>query len=222
MHTSKSPKPSTTTPTIGTGNTTGSELSPFANQIRADHQLFYTLREFYFSSELSTNPVRRQAVLLQLLWEISRHILAEHILVHPWYIKAVGEEMGGKLKAFDIADHQTVKAEIVHLLDLHSNPGNLEFDRGVEKIIGSLRRHNDSEEESDIPTLVSKMSPSDNIVLASGLEKSKEFFIPERFHRGDGTTITMPALRAALTVPDEVLRSEFLRYLGLQDSPAYN
>ncbi|KAF5350688.1 hypothetical protein D9756_008506 [Leucocoprinus leucothites] len=134
---------------------------------------------------------------------------------YPWYIKAAGPEMGAKLKLFDSADHEKIKAEIIHLLDLQSNPGELEFDKGVEGIIGSLRRHNDSEEESDIPTLEAAMSLNDNKTTAMGLEKSKHFFVPERFHKGDGTTITMPALRAALTFPDEQLQSDFLQFLGL-------
>jgi len=193
--------------------------SPFALAIKTDHQTVYTLRDSYVSHK--DNPTHQQSVLAQLLWEVTRHVSAEEILVHPWYLKAAGVDRGQKLSEFDGVEHKRIKDAILLLLGMNLQPGSLEFDNGLEKILGDLHRHNDSEEESDVPTLEAAMTPEENRLLAHGLEKSKEFFLPERFNPGDGSTITMASLRAALMAPPEQLRQEFLQYLGLQNSVPY-
>ncbi|KAF9445658.1 hypothetical protein P691DRAFT_762292 [Macrolepiota fuliginosa MF-IS2] len=60
------------------------------------------------------------------------------------------------------------------------------------------------------------MSSEDNSNLAKALEKSKEFYIPERFHLGAGRDITTTAVKAALKFPVNQLRKDFNDYHNLE------
>ncbi|TFK31193.1 hypothetical protein BDQ12DRAFT_246866 [Crucibulum laeve] len=123
----------------------------FGQAIAQDHHAVYALRDQYLAAAGQVD--QQHALAQQLMWEIARHVASEEILVHPLCVKYAGEEMGGKLAEFDGLEHAAVRENLVKLMELDAAPGELQFDDMLEKVLGDLHRHNDSEEASDVPTL---------------------------------------------------------------------
>ncbi|KAF8989547.1 hypothetical protein BDQ17DRAFT_1373091 [Cyathus striatus] len=185
----------------------------FGQAIATDHRTVYALRDQYLAS--SSNPEQQKLLAQQLIWEIARHVTTEEILVHPLCTKLLGEEMGGKLAQFDGSEHSAVKDNLLVLLNQNLSPGDTTFDNGLEKILADLHRHNDSEESSDVPTLEQRMTIDQAQELAEAFEGAKLFFLPERFDKGAGETITEKALKGALTTPSKQLAEELYAFLKI-------
>ncbi|KDR72004.1 hypothetical protein GALMADRAFT_143354 [Galerina marginata CBS 339.88] len=187
----------------------------FGQTIAADHRAVYALRDQYIAAP---TVEEKQELLNLLMWNIARHVTTEEILVHPMCEKFLGSDMGGKLAEFDSNEHAAVKKSLLQLLELGASPGSTEFDGAVEKVLGDLHRHNDSEEASDVPTLEKNMTSAQAQELSQAIEATKAFFVPSRFDRGSGDIITARALHAALTVNSDSIGKDLFDFLGI--SPA--
>ncbi|KAF4614246.1 hypothetical protein D9613_007437 [Agrocybe pediades] len=191
----------------------------FGQTIATDHRVVYQIRDQYIAAP---DVESKKEFLKLLMWNIARHVATEEILVHPLCEKFLGTELGGQLAEFDGKDHAGVKENLLKLLELGANPGDNEFDNFLEKVLGDLHRHNDSEEASDVPTLESKMTPAQAQELAESIEASKAFFVPSRFDEAAGDEITDNALMAAITTDSGVLGKSLFEFLGVPGPVAAN
>ena len=149
----------------------------FGQTIANDHRAVYQLRDQYVAA---LDKGKKQELAKLLMWNVARHVTTEEILVHPLCVKFLGTELGGKLAQFDGEGHAEVKQNFLKLLDSSATPGSMEFDGALEKALGDLHRHNDSEEASDVPTLEKEMSATQAQELAQAIENAKAFFVPSR------------------------------------------
>ncbi|KAM6501465.1 hypothetical protein JOM56_004479 [Amanita muscaria] len=191
------------------------------NAITQDHRVVYDLRDHYVSAQQKPHPRSHHDAELpayKLMWEIVRHVSTEEALLHPLYVKYLGEDIGSKMARFDRLDHSEIKRELLRILHMPESlgPGTMEFENALEKVVGDLRRHNDSEEASDIPTLEKKMEPLDAHGVARAIEEAKNFFVPKRFKRGAEGKVNRDLLIDMLSIPEEQLNKEIRQFLGIE------
>ncbi|PPQ80377.1 hypothetical protein CVT25_003595 [Psilocybe cyanescens] len=191
----------------------------FGQTIATDHRVVYELRDQYIAAP---DVEAKKEILKLLMWNIARHVTTEEILVHPLCENFLGSELGGKLAEFDGKEHAAVKQSLKQLLELDAIPGSAEFDGALEKALGDLHRHNDSEEASDVPTLEQKMTSAQAQELAQSIEASKAFFVPSRFDKSAGDSITEKALHVALTTDSGMLGKSFFEFLGVSGPSTIN
>ncbi|KAF6760661.1 HHE domain-containing protein [Ephemerocybe angulata] len=145
--------------------------NPLFDAVADDHQEMYE----YYDQFVKHNgqPEVQQKWANQLIWEIARHAVGEEIVVYPLMEKYLGEE-GLKLANEDRADHQFVK-EKLYTLESDMKVGTPEYDQLLKTVMDHLHRHNDSEEQKDLPLLTAKIGHEGSLTAASQFKKSKKF-----------------------------------------------
>ncbi|PPR04198.1 hypothetical protein CVT24_010746 [Panaeolus cyanescens] len=142
--------------------------------IADDHQLMYNLYNAYVSN---TGNLKEQSKWSnQLVWEIARHATGEEIVVYPLFEKHLGEE-GKQMADHDRSDHQQVKNSLSELENLQ--PGSSEHASLLKTIMETLRSHNESEEQNDLPALEKAMGSQASISSANKFKRTKHF-VPTR------------------------------------------
>ncbi|EGN94571.1 hypothetical protein SERLA73DRAFT_188542 [Serpula lacrymans var. lacrymans S7.3] len=141
-----------------------------------DHNEMYQYYDQYQQSKGNVDAQARWA--RQLTWEIARHAVGEEIVVYPLMEKHLGQK-GVQLADEDRADHQTVKELLARLETL--TPGTSEYDDTLSGAMADLRKHNESEEQNDLPLLEEKLSMGDSQQAATLFTRTNKF-VPTRAH----------------------------------------
>ncbi|OJA15610.1 hypothetical protein AZE42_09638 [Rhizopogon vesiculosus] len=150
--------------------------TPLTDAITHDHREMYAYYQQFKQNKGDTDAQGRWAH--QLMWEVARHAVGEEIIVYPLMEKQLGEE-GTKLADQDRNDHQTVKELLAKLEALQV--GTAEFDSILERAMATLHKHNDSEEQNDLPRLEMVLHPDHSKEAAAQFRRTKHF-VPTRPH----------------------------------------
>ncbi|KAJ7866444.1 hypothetical protein B0H14DRAFT_2347455 [Mycena olivaceomarginata] len=174
--------------------------------IKEDHQEMYEYHDNYKKFAGDADAQARWAH--QLRWEIARHAVGEEIVVYPLMEKHLGEE-GLKLTNHDREEHQHVKEMLSTLEDM--TPGTGEYDKIFERMMASLRAHNDDEEVKDLPLLEPRLGEDASKTAAAQFSLTKKF-VPTRAHPNAPNRPPFETLAGFLTAPIDKLKDAFTKF----------
>ncbi|KAF9044217.1 HHE domain-containing protein [Panaeolus papilionaceus] len=179
--------------------------------IADDHQLMYNIYDAYVSN---TGNLKEQTKWSnQLLWEVARHATAEELIVYPLFEKHLGPD--GKQRAdHDRSDHQQVKNMLTQLENL--NAGSDEHATLLKTVIDTLRPHNTSEEQDDIPALEQAMGAEASISTANKFRRTKHF-VPTRPHPSAPNKPPFETVAGLLAAPMDKLKDLFETFPSEQE-----
>ncbi|KAF8883419.1 hypothetical protein BD779DRAFT_1443967 [Infundibulicybe gibba] len=171
-----------------------------------DHQEMY---EYYDEYTRATGNVDAQARWANLLsWEIARHAIGEEIVVYPLMEKHLGAK-GQQLADQDRADHQVVKNQLYRLDSLA--PGSTEHQGLLKDIMTHLHKHNDSEEQEDLPLLEPTIGVDGSSMAATNFTRTKKF-APTRAHPSAPNKPPFETLAALMAAPMDKLKDLFTKF----------
>ncbi|KAF9049460.1 hypothetical protein BDZ89DRAFT_1057350 [Hymenopellis radicata] len=171
--------------------------------IKEDHEEMYEYYDNYVKANGNPDEMGRWA--RQLTWEIARHAVGEEIVVYPLMEKYMGDQ-GVKLTDGDRAEHQQVKVMLNELESIQ--PGSPDHQEKLKKVMEHLRKHNDSEEQNDLPALEPLLGREDSITAASSFTRTKKF-VPTRAHPSAPNKPPYETLVGFMTMPIDKLKDMF-------------
>ncbi|UJR34954.1 hypothetical protein I4U23_027732 [Adineta vaga] len=113
-----------------------------------------------------------------LLWELTRHCVAEELILYPAFEKYMGSA-GKKMADEDRADHHELK-NLLHIL-VSSSVADSHYPSTFEKAMSNLFEHIQSEEENDLPKFEQSITPKISAELAKKFELTK-MMVPTQPH----------------------------------------
>jgi len=163
---------------------------PLTESIKDDHQEMYDYYDKYSQAHAAGDESEATAWANQLIWEVARHAVGEEIVVYPLMEKHMGEE-GKRLADEDRSEHLFVKQKLYEFETLKDSsvlPGkglvaNLSEQRAtlLKDVMDHLHKHNDSEEQNDLPSLELKLGTEGSQKAAADFKRTKKF-APTRPH----------------------------------------
>ncbi|KAK6972136.1 Hhe domain protein [Favolaschia claudopus] len=173
--------------------------------IKEDHQEMYEYHDNYKKFSGDADSQTRWAN--QLRWEIARHAVGEELVVYPLMEKHLGAQ-GRKLADHDREEHQHVKEMLYKMESM--TPGSAEYDKLLERMMVSLREHNDSEEANDLPILETHLGEGSQ-QAASQFSLTKKF-APTRSHPSAPNKPPFETFAGFLAAPMDKLKDAFTKF----------
>ncbi|KLO15214.1 hypothetical protein SCHPADRAFT_825155 [Schizopora paradoxa] len=157
---------------------------PLTESIKDDHQEMYDYYDKYTEAHAAGNEKDAIAWANQLVWEVVRHAVGEEIVVYPLMEKHMGDE-GKRLADEDRKEHHTVKQLLYDFESLRTSsvlPGKSNETEIAEQqstilkaVMDHLHKHNDSEEQNDLPYLEPKLGVEGSKKAAGDFKRTKKF-----------------------------------------------
>lgn len=144
--------------------------------ITQDHRDMYACHDAYKKSQGDHDAQQRWS--RQLIWEIARHSVGEEIVVYPLFEKYMGQR-GQQMADENRKEHAEVK-EMLYKLD-KMTASSTEFDTLLEQVMSDLHKHNDGEEQDELPKLESVLTEGDSRSAATSFGRTK-MLVPTRPH----------------------------------------
>ncbi|KAI1764919.1 hypothetical protein GGR53DRAFT_465897 [Hypoxylon sp. FL1150] len=150
------------------------QVDSISSMICEDHREI----ERYYSKIVNSNDLDVQRRYQNaFVWELSRHAIAEELVVYPAIETGVhnGKAMADK----DRAEHQVTKNQLYKFQKMR--PGDKDFIPTLEALMKDLKVHIKEEEEHDLVKLEEALLPTRSKDLAEQFELRKAFS-PTRSH----------------------------------------
>ncbi|TDL19007.1 hypothetical protein BD410DRAFT_774379 [Rickenella mellea] len=163
---------------------------------------------FEYYNKASGNADEQERWANQLIWEVARHAVGEEIIVYPLMEKHLGER-GKQLADEDRADHQYVKEHLYKLEGMKA--GTPEYSSLLNEIMEHLHKHNDSEEQNDLPPLEKEIGGAASHEAAASFKRTKKF-VPTRPHPSAPDQPPFETLVGFLAAPIDKLRDVFTKF----------
>ncbi|TFK67781.1 hypothetical protein BDN72DRAFT_871206 [Pluteus cervinus] len=174
--------------------------------VKEDHQEMYEYYEEYKRSKGDQDAQARWS--RQLIWEVVRHAVGEEIVVYPLMEQKLGKK-GLELTDQDRRDHQYAKEKLAYLEGI--TPGSDEYDGVLEDVMQHLRKHNDSEEQEDLPLLEPQLGTEVSKEAAQSFSRTKKF-VPTRAHPWAPNKPPYETLVGFMAMPIDKLKDHFARF----------
>jgi iron-sulfur cluster repair protein YtfE (RIC family) len=129
------------------------------------------------SSVPSVPPRERKAIADQMMAELSRHEVAEEMLIWPLVRERVDD--GDQISQIALNQEQTGKRALSELA--HTSPGSEEFDTLVHTVAAQLREHISYEQNIVWPKLRLRLTDEEARQLGTAIERA-ERRAPSRPH----------------------------------------
>ncbi|KAI1466583.1 hemerythrin HHE cation binding domain-containing protein [Daldinia caldariorum] len=182
-------------------NQTLSQADSISAVIRHDHRQI----EKYFDKIINASDRDTQRRYQNaFVWELSRHTIAEELVVYPSIETGVnnGKEMAEK----DRAEHQATKEALYKFQNM--TPADKDFIPTLEALMKDLKVHIKKEEEHDLVKLEEALLPSRSKDLAEKFETRKSF-TPTRSHPSTPNRPPYENVVGLMTAPFDKLRDMF-------------
>lgn len=139
--------------------------------LAADHDRILTLSDRLTgaSSVPPDEPKKRKAIADELVMELSRHEVAEEMLLWPAVRERVDD--GAQICQTALDQEKTSKRVLNELV--HTKPGNEEFDTLVNTVAAGLREHISYEQNIVWPKLRLRLSQSEALGLGAEIERAR-------------------------------------------------
>ncbi|RDB19723.1 hypothetical protein Hypma_013193 [Hypsizygus marmoreus] len=174
--------------------------------IKEDHQEMYSYYDEYKRASGDKDAQERWSN--QLTWEIARHAVGEEIVVYPLMEKHLGQK-GVELADKDRAEHQVVKDKLYNLESL--TPGSDEHSDLLKTAMDELRKHNNGEENNDLPLLEPELGKDGSIAAATSFSRTKKF-VPTRPHPSAPNKPPFETLAGLMAAPMDKLKDAFAKF----------
>ncbi len=174
------------------------------DEIKHDHREFEEFYTNYKRAYAAGDEKEAEKWFNQLVWELSRHMVGEELVVYP-LLDAIGPE-GKEMADKDRADHQKVKKELEEIHRL-SDPGL--FEATLDRIMQDLRQHTNKEETQDLEYLKQHADKKSLENAAKAFKYGKKM-APTRPHPGiPNRSAALEAALAFFVTPLDKLRDMF-------------
>jgi len=174
--------------------------------VKEDHDEMYEYYDNYVKASGDADAQERWSN--QLRWEIARHAVGEEIVVYPLMEEKLGSE-GKQLADNDRADHQYVKEHLYKLESLKA--GTAEFHSTLKDVMDHLHKHNDSEEQEDLPKLEAVIGKEASKEAAASFSRTKKF-APTRAHPSAPDQPPFETIVGLMSAPIDKLRDAFAKF----------
>ena len=149
----------------------------------------------------------------QLIWEIARHAVGEEIVIYPLMEQHLGQQ-GLDLANEDRAEHQFVKEHLYKLEGMQA--GTSEYDSLLKQVMDHLHKHNDSEEQKDLPLLIPKIGHEGSQEAAASFKRTKKF-APTHPHPEAPNKPPFETIVGMMTTPMDKLKDLFMTWPSEED-----
>jgi len=179
-----------------------------------DHQEMYQYYDQYVQHAGQRDAQARWSN--QLIWEIARHAVGEELVVYPLMEQHLGPQ-GVALADEDRADHQFVKENLYKLEGMEV--GTPAYDQLLKEVMDHLHKHNDSEEQKDLPLLFEKLGAAGAKDAAAQFKRTKKF-APTHPHPMAPNKPPFETLAGLMAAPLDKLKDAFLQFPSAEEKQA--
>ncbi|PPQ76647.1 hypothetical protein CVT26_013901 [Gymnopilus dilepis] len=194
--------------------TTNHVGGPLIEAIATDHQEMYDYYDQYVKASGDADAQERWSN--QFRWEVARHAVGEELVVYPLMEKHLGAK-GKELADHDRADHERVKKLLYQLESL--KPGTSEHANLLKTIVETLKPHNDSEEQEDLPLLQNTIGHDESSKAAASFKRTKKF-APTRSHPSAPDKPPFETLAGLMAAPLDLLKDAFAKFPSEEEKKA--
>ncbi|TRM59882.1 hypothetical protein BD626DRAFT_506749 [Schizophyllum amplum] len=174
--------------------------------IKEDHQEMYEYYDKYTKAAGDVDAQERWA--RQLIWEVARHAVGEELVVYPLMEQHMGDK-GLKLADQDRADHQDVKEKLYKIESMQV--GSKEYDSLLATVMDHLHKHNDSEEQQDLPELEPILGSDGSASAAQTFSRTKKF-VPTRAHPSAPNKPPFETVAGLMAAPIDKIKDMFAKF----------
>ncbi|KAI1140755.1 hypothetical protein F5Y05DRAFT_374749 [Hypoxylon sp. FL0543] len=177
------------------------QADSISSVIKQDHR---EIERYYDNLVNSKDPDTQRRYQNAFVWELTRHAIAEELVVYPSMETGVsnGKEMADK----DRAEHQVTKEALYKFQKM--SPGDKDFIPTLESLMKDLRMHIKEEEEEDLVKLEEALLPTRSRDLAQQFETTKSF-TPTRSHPSAPNRPPFESVVGLMAAPLDKLRDIF-------------
>ncbi|KAI6088457.1 hypothetical protein F4821DRAFT_233787 [Hypoxylon rubiginosum] len=185
----------------GDPNQTLTQADSISSIICQDHR---EIERYYKKIVNSTEPDLQRRYQNAFVWELTRHAIAEELVVYPAI--ETGVNNGKAMADHDRAEHQITKDQLYKFQNL--NPGDEDFIPTLVTLMEDLKVHIKEEEEHDLVKLEEALLPARSKDLAQQFEMTKAF-TPTRSHPSAPNKPPFETAAGLMTAPLDKLRDMF-------------
>ncbi|KAI0138052.1 hypothetical protein F4776DRAFT_620230 [Hypoxylon sp. NC0597] len=177
------------------------QADSISSVIKHDHR---EIERYYDKIVNSNDPDIQRRYQNAFVWELTRHAIAEEIVVYPAIETGLnnGKEMADK----DRAEHQVTKEALYKFQNL--SPGDRDFIPTIESLMKDLRIHIKEEEEHDLVKLEEGLLPTRSRDLAQQFEMTKSY-TPTRSHPGAPNRPPLETVAGLMVAPLDKISDMF-------------
>ncbi|KAI1779351.1 hypothetical protein F4818DRAFT_404255 [Hypoxylon cercidicola] len=177
------------------------QADSISSVIRQDHR---EIEEHYNKIVNSSDPDTQRRYQNAFVWELTRHAIAEELVVYPSIETGVND---GKIMADkDRAEHQVTKEQLYKFQNM--KPEDKDFIPTLETLMTDLKQHIKEEEEHDLVKLEEALLPKRSRDLAQQFEMTKAF-TPTRSHPSAPNKPPFETAAGLMAAPLDKLRDMF-------------
>ncbi|XXH05906.1 hypothetical protein Hte_012348 [Hypoxylon texense] len=177
------------------------QADSISSVIRQDHR---EIERYYNKIVDANDPDTQRRYQNAFVWELTRHAIAEELVVYPSIETGVND---GKVMADkDRAEHQVTKDQLYKFQNM--SPEDNDFIPTLETLMKDLETHIKEEEEHDLVKLEEALLPSKSKDLAEQFEMIKAF-TPTRSHPSAPNKPPFETAVGLMTAPLDKLRDMF-------------
>ncbi|KAI0169785.1 hypothetical protein GGR52DRAFT_482339 [Hypoxylon sp. FL1284] len=177
------------------------QTDSISSVIRDDHQ---EIQRYYEKIVKASDPDEQRRFQNAFVWELTRHAIAEELVVYPAIETGVTD---GKIMADkDRAEHQVTKDQLYKFQRM--SPGGADFIPALEALMKDLKIHIQEEEEHDLVKLEEALLSTRSKALAEQFELTKAF-TPTRSHPSAPNKPPYETAVGLMTAPIDRLRDIF-------------
>ncbi|KAI2776153.1 hypothetical protein F4815DRAFT_485334 [Daldinia loculata] len=190
-----------------------SQIFKISQAIQQDHS---ELEDYYNRIVSSKDPDEQRRFQNIFIWELSRHSIAEELVVYPTLEKAIPD--GAHRADKDREEHQKVKEQLYEFQKLR--PEDHSFLPTLEALFKDLKRHIKEEEEQDLVKLEDALGLTQSKELCQKFEKTK-LFTPTRSHPSSPNKPPFETVVSFMTAPIDKIRDLFTKFPDPKSTKPY-
>ncbi|KAI0847613.1 hypothetical protein F5Y00DRAFT_240680 [Daldinia vernicosa] len=172
-----------------------------SSAIKQDHR---QIEKYYDKIINSTDHDTQQRYQNAFVWELTRHAIAEELVVYP--SMETGLNNGQEIADKDREEHQITKEQLYKFQNM--TPDHSDFIPTLESLMTDLKMHIKQEEEHDLVKLEEALRPTRSRDLAQQFEMTK-IFTPTRSHPSAPNKPPYETVAGLMTAPLDKLRDMF-------------
>ncbi|KAI0838267.1 hypothetical protein F5Y06DRAFT_53718 [Hypoxylon sp. FL0890] len=177
------------------------QADSISSVIKEDHR---EIERYYDKIVKSNDPDTQRRYQNAFVWELTRHAIAEELVVYP--MMETGVSNGKQIADKDRAEHQVTKEALYKFQNL--SPADKDFIPTLESLMVDLKQHIKEEEEEDLVKLEEALLPRKSKDLADQFEMTKSF-TPTRSHPSAPNKPPFETAVSLMSAPLDKLRDIF-------------
>ncbi|KAI0459355.1 hypothetical protein F5B21DRAFT_499536 [Xylaria acuta] len=176
-----------------------SQIWKVSDAIREDHK---QLKDYYDHVVNSKDPDEQERYGNAFIWELTRHSIAEEIVVYPAFETEL-QNKGPGIADKNRAQHQEIKEQLYQFQKLKPKDGA--YLPTLKRLFEDLQHHIKEEEENDLVKLEKQLSLTESKELSQSFEQTK-MLTPTRSHPSAPNKPPFETVVGLMTAPMDKIR----------------